>query len=101
VSVQVPEDLKPLGVWDATLPGWPADAHWSDRIAWAQDHVERSADTYRVEFYVLDTPFAVVRRFALNAGGFKHNGPDGEIAKEPPVLVPLDELPPAHLLRTS
>ena len=67
-------------------------------ITWAGEHIPRRNDTYRVEFYLLDAPFAVVYRYERDEDGYKHNGPDGEIATEPPVVVPLTELPPEHLL---
>ena len=56
-------------------------------------------DRYRIEFYLLDAPFAVVHKYALDDNeGFKYlDLATGEAAVEPPVLVPLAELPPAHL----
>lgn len=101
MSTVIPEGLEPLAVWDAG-PGW-IDAHVEEKITWAREHIERVTDTYRVEFHRLEigdraAPFAVVHRYARNENGYKHNGSDGEIATEPPVVVPLGELPPAHLL---
>jgi hypothetical protein len=47
---------------------------------------------------LLDAPFAVVYRYALNEDGHKYIDPaTGYAAVEPPVVVPLAELPPEHL----
>jgi hypothetical protein len=97
-AVVIPEGLEPLAVWDAREPSWVGE-HWREKIAWAKEHIGRTEDTHRIDFCLLDAPFAVVHRYARNGDGYKHNGPGGKIATEPPVIVPLDGLPPAHLLR--
>lgn len=71
--------------------------------AWAVSHIPEPHRTYRLEFYLLDSPFVIVHRFALNQDGRKFAvEPDGEMGirpvTDPPVIVPLAELPPAHLL---
>ena len=104
VSV-IPEGLEPLAVWDAG-PGW-VDGLVDERIAWARQHILRVNDTYRVEFYLIDAPFAVVHRFKLDANGRKYALgeysfiSDGEPAREEPVVVPLGGLPPARLLASG
>jgi len=104
-QVTIPDGLEPVGVWDAG-PGWVDDVV-GEKIAWAREHIDRVNDTYRVEFYLVDAPFAVVHRFKVNAEGRKyaigHQSfiSNGEPAREEPVTVTLDELPPAHLLRTT
>lgn len=105
MSVQIPEDLKPLAVWDAKAADWPH--RWTEgqiqQMAWwiQQRLTEYSSDIYRIEFYLLDAPFAVVHKYAPQGEGFKYHDPaTGQAAIEPPVLVPLCELPPAHLLRS-
>lgn len=101
-AAAIPDGLEPLGAWDAG-PGW-ADAFVDEKIAWARQNIPRVNDTYRVEFFVTDMPFAIAYRYAVNAEGRKYAiaeysfVADGEPAREPPVIVPLDELPPAHLL---
>lgn len=55
--------------------------------------------TYRIEFYLVDAPFARVYRYALNDGGRLFIQPaTGRPALAEPVTVLLDELPPAELL---
>lgn len=98
-TLAIPEGLEPLAAWDAR-DGYTVEK-MQQTAWWIKDHLGRqlAAHVYRVEFYLLDGPFAVVSCYKLNADGFRHNGPDGKIATEPPVIVPLAELPPAHLLR--
>lgn len=111
MTAVIPEGLAPVGVWDARDPeGWWARSGTAARAAlmiqaanWMSTRIRRGTDSYRVEFHRLEigdraAHFAVVYRYARNGDGYKHNGPDGEIAVEPPVIVPLTELPPAHLL---
>jgi hypothetical protein len=104
--VTIPEGMEPLAVWDAGDPEW-RDGIFSERFFWLSGsspivHVYR---TQRIEFYLLDAPFAVVHRYALTDGGEKYQGgdymyqEDGSPVMEPPVIVPLAELPPEHLLR--
>lgn len=95
----IPEGLEPAGVWDARSPEW-IDERLPERIAWAEAHIPRNTDTYRAEFYLIDAPCAVVRRFAVNENGLLYIDPSrpGHAAIEEPVIVPLAELPPARLL---
>lgn len=113
----VPDGLEPLGVWDVrgtwgtpgaigpwlrmTPPGEPFyDSFYA--ASWVVGNIDRASDVFRIEFYLLDSPFAVVHRYRRNSDGFKYQDPaTGEAVVEPPVVVPLGELPPAHLLRTS
>lgn len=98
MSVAIPEGLDPVGVWDASSRRW-VDEHWRERVAWAQQHIPDVDATYRVEFYLIDSPFAVVHRYGRNPGNHKHRDPaTGEIARDEPVILPLAELPPACLL---
>jgi hypothetical protein len=97
-----PEDLKPLAVWDAKdRPDWWTDGHTQQMCWWVQTRLtEHAGDIHRIEFYLLDVPFAVVHKFALQDEGLKYlDVATGQAAVEPPVIVPLAELPPAHLLR--
>jgi hypothetical protein len=95
VTAVIPEGLEPLAVWDAHDPG-----PWRERTEWVDGQLGGRANlTYRIDFYLLDAPFAAVHRYRLDDSGHKFaKAPDGEIATEPPVIVPLAELPPAHLM---
>lgn len=92
---------EPLGAWDAKdrPPGW-TDDHTRQMTEWVQAHLPVPAcDIYRVEFRVLDGPFAVVYSYRLDGDGCKHLDPEtGDIAIASPLLVPLSELPPAEIL---
>lgn len=102
-AVVIPEDLEPLAVWDGHARDWAQG--WSDEQLlqlddWLQGNLGlRGRYARRVEVYLLDTPFAVVTAYKRNADGFKYQE-SGRITLEPPVIVPLAELPPEHLLRT-
>lgn len=98
MTAVIPEGLEPLGVWDTRTVDNAWWYHWKTAVTWANRHIPRAGDTYRAEFYLIDAPFAVICRFKRDENGFKYQQ-DGEIATEPPVIVPLTELPPAHLLR--
>jgi hypothetical protein len=95
----IPEGMEPLAVFDPRE--WPCrygDGEVQQITWWMAKHLAGLNAWYadRVEIYVLDGPFAVVHRYK--------RGDDGRrvapLAEEPPVIVPLAELPPAHLLRT-
>ena len=103
----IPDGLEPLGAWGPHTPGW-VDANVNDKIAWALEHIPRARDALRAEFYQLElgehrAAFARVRYYARNASGSKYQDPaTGVAALEPePVIVPLDKLPLAHLLRAA
>lgn len=91
----IPDGLEPLGVWDLTHGTlFKGDDNWEqlflDACFWWADHLDDDGSIGRVEFYLIDAPFAVV---------YRHDA-TGKIATEPPVIVPLDQLPPPHLLGT-
>lgn len=93
-------DIKtaPLAVWDSSRMDdglfWQ---HWQETHVWAGEHISDVDSTYRVEFFLVDAPFAVVWRYKLNPDGRVYLDPEtGDTAKAEPVV--LDELPPAHLL---
>jgi hypothetical protein len=103
VTAVIPEGLEPLAAWDAKdrPPGW-TDGHTQQMAWWMQACLtEYAQDASRVEFYIVDGPFALVHLFARNSDGFRYHDPDEDgPAKLEPVTVPLAELPPEHLLRT-
>ena len=107
----VPEGLEPLAAWDTHEREGPwrcggdgdREERWALMIEaadWAKPRIERTEDTYRVEFYLLDVPFGVVYRHQRDeAGRLLWNPETRRPYEEEPVIVPLDELPPEHLLR--
>ena len=94
-----PQATAPLAVWDTSDPQPP----WREICAWAQEHFpHRANDVYRAEIYLIDTPFAVLFRYAENASGHRFlDRATGEAAVLDPVTVTLDELPPGHLLASA
>jgi len=92
--VTIPEGLEPLAAWGPHTPGW-VDRNVYEKIEWAKAHIARAAEALRAEFYQTpDGPVALVRYYARHPVY-----PGGPRALEPePVVVPLAELPPAHLL---
>jgi hypothetical protein len=102
-AYRIPAGLEPLAVWDtrddAFWDGTGALLRACGAITWAGQHIPGRNEAYRIEFYLLDGPYAVVSRYALNADGLKYADPEtGGATTEPPVIVPLAELPPARLL---
>lgn len=104
MTALIPEGLEPLAVWD------PVRCHdwshgWTESMLyrlddWMRDNLGRHRDIYRIDFYLLDAPFAVARRYKRNGDGFKYQDAEtGKIAVDAPAVVPLAELPPEHLLK--
>lgn len=110
-AVAITEGLEPLAVWDTheRLGPWRAGGDEDREERWAlmtgatdwakQQHIERLEDTYRVEFYLLDMPFGVVYRHMRIFGRLVWNPETRRPHEEEPVIVPLAELPPEHLLK--
>jgi hypothetical protein len=90
----------PVAVWDAKdRPENWTDGHTQQMAWWMQTCMTGYArDAYRVEFYMLDAPFAIVHTFRCNGDGQRYADPaaDGPAVNEP-VTVMLSELPPGHL----
>lgn len=89
-------DAAPLAVWNPNDPGNVYCRHHDEAAAWARENLPRSSDTVLAEFYLIDVPFAVVRRISRDEDG-KIRWPDAGVVLEPPATVMLAELPPAHL----
>lgn len=89
---------EPIAVWDTRdLAGrWRQPPYPREHVKWAVANIPRADDTYRVEFYLIDAPCAVLYRYARNENGKVVH--DSEAATEPPVMVMLPSLPPRHLL---
>lgn len=100
-TLVIPEGLEPLAAWDGIrISEYGFSRETIERAEWARERLGDPAFIYRAEFYLLDGPFAVVHCYARGADGFKYQDAEtGSIAVEPPAIVPLGELPPAHLLR--
>lgn len=100
--------IKPLAVWDVKHESWFRQ-NWMGRRDWLRAQELPANQIYRIEFYLLDTPFARLFRYALNQDGRKHwidahtpgQPHDHEachVAMLEPLDVPLPELPPSELL---
>jgi hypothetical protein len=89
-----------LGVWDTrdrSSHWWQPSRHEASQ--WAVNHIRDANSAYRVEFRLLDAPYAIVWRYTRNEQGRCFNDPvTDEVACDAPVVQLLDELPPAHLL---
>jgi hypothetical protein len=98
-------ELVPLAVWDVREDRW-----WLDRkfkSDWLHEAGLPRDVMYRIEFWLLDAPFARIFCFALDDDGRKHwapghiRGPHNHDSCHPafkkPRDVPLDALPPREL----
>jgi len=89
-----------VGYWDCREKSWSRDAvRMLERSNWCVAVLGRSAhDTYRVEFFVVDAPFAIVFRYRRDPCTNRHyrDVSTGEIATEEPVICSLDSLPPEY-----
>jgi hypothetical protein len=95
-SASLPE---PLAVWDVRDRANLWWCHADEAIEWAARHINDPNSTFRVEFYLVDAPFAVLYRYAENDEGRRYMNPEtDEPATEEPVVQMLDELPPRRLL---
>jgi len=99
-------EAAPLAAWGAAEPdvGWGRWYSWPRRLEaekWAMDRglIGDGILAYRIEFYLVDAPFARVYCFARNGAGHLFNHPaTGRPALAEPVTIMLDDLPPAELL---
>jgi hypothetical protein len=103
VTALIPEGLEPVAVWDDTDPEW-AEGTLSDRFFWTTGHspIGHVYRARRIAFYLLDGPFAVIYRYRNDFRGYigRERPPSG-FPEDEPVIVPLAELPPEHLLRPA
>jgi|SRR5712692_10047495 len=88
----VPDTL--LAVWDVNggFHDWP---HRREAYEWAKAHGLDPENAIRIEFYLIDAPFARADRYKTGAGGL-HCFAGGEPVTEE-VTVMLSEPPPQHL----
>jgi hypothetical protein len=96
-------DIKaePLAVWEANAGRGLFREHLTEASVWAVKHLgqEVANRTVRVDFHLLDAPFAVLYQVVTNEDGHKLVNPEtGGLWLAEPVVQVLDELPPAHLL---
>ena len=97
--------MTPLAAWGATEPDvgwarWHSWPRWREAEKWALERglIGDGLPIYRIEFYLIDTPFARLFGFARNDNGHLFTDPaTGKAALAKPVDVVLDELPPAGL----
>lgn len=111
-----PADIKaePLAVWDANDTDGLFWRNWEEATPWAIRHFpDRARRIHWAEFYLLDTPFAILHYYAEN--DHRRRARRGHLyldrrlylgadpcaparADAEPVVQLLDELPPAHLM---
>lgn len=101
-------EAVPLAVWGARQRDgkdwapWHSWPHWLEAERWAiaRGYAGGGLATYRIEFYLIGVPFALVFRYALNDDGRRFMA--DRVVRRPaladPVTVILDELPPPELL---
>jgi hypothetical protein len=88
--------IAPLAVWDANARGY-ADIHVLVMEFLISQGIPVS-DTYRVEVYLFDAPFARVFTYAGDERGYRYFDPGTEgAAVNDPYDVPLTALPPDSL----
>lgn len=96
----IPDGAELLGVWDCNDQ---SSAWWTTRQPqmrdWAKAHIERVNDTVRLDFYLLDGPFAVAYRVRRDEDGKLIFDQSTQGAVTETAVQPLAELPPEHLLR--
>jgi hypothetical protein len=93
-----PGGAMPITVWDPNDRRNVYCRHRREAAAWARKNLPRSGDTVLAEFYLIDAPFAVLRRIRRDEDGKIGVARDtGGITLEPPATVMLGELPPVHL----
>ena len=103
MNASAPTTTQPLAIWDANDR---TGIFWQHQLAtseWAVEHLPNKAvDIHRVEFYLVDTPFAVIHEYANDLAGRRYLDPrTGKAAECEPRTIALDELPPTHLLRSA
>jgi hypothetical protein len=86
----------PLAVWHADRY-WGRWKHMPEASQWARDHGWPVNDLYRIEFWLIDVPFARLFAFARNDKGKIYDSETHSPAVCAPVNVILDALPPEHL----
>lgn len=92
----IPDGLKPIATWDAGDGLW-ARGPWRERADWATGHIGGTRFIRRIDFHLIDAPFAIVTRYKRTGSGAKY-AENGEPALEDPAIITLAELPPEHLL---
>ena len=92
--------ITPLAVWDVRDLGWPDI--WQPVREFLESQGVPVADTYRVEVYLFDTPFARVFTYAVDDRGWRYYDPGTDwAAVSDPYDVPLSALPPDSLRMLS
>ncbi len=82
-------ELEPLFAWDAGAEDW-IKSPYTERCHWLMANgVYDLFRTYRVEFHLVDAPFAIVFRYVFDDGKRPQH--------EAPKIVMLDDLPPVNI----
>jgi hypothetical protein len=96
----IPHFLKPVAIWDARERNWRRSEHFRERTRWAQSHIPECMSTYRIEFYLIDAPCALVYRYQRDdEGHIIHDEATSSPVKLDPVFLALESLPPARTMR--
>lgn len=91
VTVWDVREVRDPDWWDIQAPG----------IEWLKGEGIPVRRTYRVEIYLMDSPFARVFAYAEDEQGRCYPDPaTGEPAEDEPAIVPLGSLPPDELRLT-
>lgn len=88
-----------IGYWDCGESSWTEDpVLMLERCNWCIAVVGEAVRTYRIEFFIVDAPFAVVFRYSRDpcTGKMYRDPITREVAKDPPVICLLDSLPPEY-----
>lgn len=96
---------QPLAIYDARKVSYHKWPHWREAEEWLHNQgiigflpEEPRSGTYRVEIWLIDTPFARCFRYALDDRGRMYADPErDDVAVRDPEDLLLRELPPEHL----
>jgi hypothetical protein len=93
--------IDPIDVWDTR----DAESQWNrwggqspdfmENLEWAMENIGDLNSCYRIEFYIFDTAFCVVFRYAEFNGRLVHFPPTGKPVKCDPVMQFISSLPPS------
>jgi len=105
-------ETSPVTAWDVREPGWLKRRE--EKTLWLREQDLPVNQLYRIEFFLTGVPRAQIFCYALNsegrkhwnqehmaAGGDPHDHDACDVAREPPRVIPLSELPPRDLLASG
>jgi hypothetical protein len=88
-------ELAPLAVWDTRTEEF-FSLNVEEIMEWARHNLP-ARDIIRIEFYLYDTPFAVITR-AMVQDGYPFIDIHAEIVVHDPEIITIRSLPPEHLI---